>query len=61
VLEELTEQELLEVDKGEQVANASVTRYRAGADGELELAEFNVVEHLAAEKVTKEPDASPAP
>ena len=39
VLEELTEQELLAVDKEEQVANASVTRYeldedrRAGARG----------------------------
>ena len=63
VLEGLTEQELLAVDKDEQVANASVTRYETGADDELELVEFNVVEHLveAAEDVTEEPDASPAP
>ena len=63
VLEGLTEQELLAVDKDEQVANASVTRYETGAEGELELVEFNVVEHLveAAEDVTEEPDASPAP
>jgi broad specificity phosphatase PhoE len=63
VLEGLTEQELLAVDKDEQVANASVTRYETGAEGELELVEFNVVDHLveAAEDVTEEPDASPAP
>ena len=61
VLEGLSEQELLDVDKHEQVANASVTRYETGADGELELAAFNVVEHLLAEDedVTKEPDAAP--
>ncbi len=57
VLEELTEQQLLAVDKEEQVANASVTRYETGADGELELVAFNAVEHLtdAAEDVTEEP------
>jgi broad specificity phosphatase PhoE len=60
VLEELTEQELLAVDQEEQVANASVTRYEMGADGELELVAFNVVEHLVAESedVTEEPDAA---
>jgi broad specificity phosphatase PhoE len=63
VLEGLTEQELLAVDKDDQVANASVTRYETGAEGELELVEFNVVDHLveAAQDVTEEPDASPAP
>ncbi|MCW2579821.1 MAG: Broad specificity phosphatase PhoE [Blastococcus sp.] len=57
VLEELSEQELLAADKEEQVANASVTRYETGADGELELVAFNAVEHLtdAAEDVTEEP------
>jgi broad specificity phosphatase PhoE len=59
VLEELTEQELLAVDKKEQVANASVTRYEEGADGGLELVAFNVVEHLADEAVTQEPTAVP--
>jgi broad specificity phosphatase PhoE len=60
VLEELTEQELLAVDKQEQVANASVTRYEAGADGELELVAFNEVDHLVAEAeaVTEEPDVA---
>jgi broad specificity phosphatase PhoE len=59
VLEELTEQELLAVDKEEQVANASVTRYETNADGELALAAFNEVDHLVAEAedVTEEPDA----
>ena len=37
VLEELTEQELLAVDKEEQVANASLTRYDRDADGNLRL------------------------
>jgi broad specificity phosphatase PhoE len=60
VLEELTEQELLAVDKEEQVANASVTRYEIGAGGELELVSFNTVDHLVAESenVTEEPDAA---
>jgi broad specificity phosphatase PhoE len=63
VLEELTEQELLAVDKHEQVANASVTSYEAGADGELALVAFNVVEHLVAEAedITEEPDAAQHP
>jgi broad specificity phosphatase PhoE len=63
VLEELTEQELLDVDKQEQVANASLTRYETGADGELELKMFNVVEHLVTEDedVTEEPDAAQHP
>jgi broad specificity phosphatase PhoE len=57
VLEELSEEELLAVDREEQVANASVTRYETGADGELELRAFNGVEHLVeeAENVTEEP------
>jgi hypothetical protein len=63
VLEELTEQELLAVDKEEQVANASVTRYELNSDGELALVDFNDVEHLVAESedVTKEPDAAQHP
>ncbi len=61
VLEDLTEQELLEIDENDQVANASVTRYDALPDGGWELAVFNAVEHLVeeAEDVTKEPDAAP--
>jgi broad specificity phosphatase PhoE len=61
VLEELTEQELLAVDKEEQVANASLTRYELDADGQLSLVAFNEVEHLEDEKVTEEPDAAPSP
>jgi broad specificity phosphatase PhoE len=61
VLEELTEQELLALDKDEQVANASLTRYDRDADGNLRLTSFNAVDHLDAESedVTKEPDAAP--
>ncbi|MPQ98909.1 histidine phosphatase family protein [Modestobacter sp. I12A-02628] len=62
VLEELTEQQLLEVDAREQVANASVTRYESDGSGRLVLTEFNGVAHLdrADEDVTEEPDV-PAP
>jgi broad specificity phosphatase PhoE len=59
VLEELTEQELLEVDRHERIANTSVTRY-ACIDGELRLEQFNGVDHLAAEDedITEEPHAA---
>jgi len=59
VLEGLTEQELLAVDKEEQVANASLTRYEVDGSGELKLVAFNEVEHLEDEDVTEEPDAAP--
>jgi broad specificity phosphatase PhoE len=61
VLEELTEQELLTVDKEQQVANASLTRYERDADGGFRLISFNDVEHIQAEAedVTREPDAAP--
>jgi broad specificity phosphatase PhoE len=61
VLEELTEQELLAVDRDHRVANASLTRYEMDADGSLRLAAFNEVDHLTAqaEPVTEEPDAAP--
>jgi broad specificity phosphatase PhoE len=63
VLEELTEQELLVVDKEQQVANASLTRYDRDAHGNLALTSFNDVDHLTAEaeEVTEEPDAAPSP
>jgi broad specificity phosphatase PhoE len=59
VLEELTEQELLEIDGEHRVANTSLTRYET-EDGELRLVQFNAVDHLAAEDedVTKEPHAA---
>ncbi|WP_040338769.1 histidine phosphatase family protein [Candidatus Blastococcus massiliensis] len=59
VLEELTEQELLVVDREEQVANASLTRYEREDSGSFRLVAFNEVDHLVAEHehVTEEPDA----
>lgn len=58
VLEELTERELMEIDRHEPVANCSVTRYEAGPDGVLRLAEAGAVEHLtrAGRPVVEEPD-----
>jgi 2,3-bisphosphoglycerate-dependent phosphoglycerate mutase len=53
VLEELSEQQLLDIDRHEQVANTSVTRYELSDDGVFGLAGFNGVDHLA------EPDAEP--
>jgi broad specificity phosphatase PhoE len=59
VLEELSEQQLLEIDKREQIANCSVTRYDAAPDGTLQLVDANDVGHLtrAEEPVTEEADA----
>jgi broad specificity phosphatase PhoE len=48
VLEELTEQRVLEIDRQERIANTSVTRYER-RDGGLRLVTFNAVDHLAAE------------
>ncbi len=60
VLEELTEQELLAVDRDEQVANASLTRYERGESGSFRLVAFNEVAHLAVEdeQITEEPDVA---
>jgi broad specificity phosphatase PhoE len=59
VLEELTEQELLDIDRREFIANCSVTRYEAGSGAMLQLTEVNAVGHLtsAEEPVTEEADA----
>jgi broad specificity phosphatase PhoE len=59
VLEGLDEATLLEVDRTEQIANASLTRYTADGDGRLVLRDFNSVDHLLVEDedVTEEPDA----
>jgi broad specificity phosphatase PhoE len=46
VLEELSEPQLLEIDRREQVANTSLTRYELADDGSFRLAGFNGVEHL---------------
>ena len=58
VLEDLTEKELLAVDREEQVANASLTRYERADSGDVRLVAFNEVHHLTAEdeQITKEPD-----
>ena len=58
VLEGLDEQELLDLDKREQIANASLTRYEANGHGGLALREFNHVDHILVEDedVTEEPD-----
>lgn len=57
VLEELSEQDLLAIDAGPQIANCSVTRYLA-RDGRLALDVFNDVEHIeeSPAPVTQEPE-----
>ena len=61
VLEELTEQQLLDIDRHEQVANTSVTRYELSADGACALVGFNGVDHLAAEADEATSPRSPMP
>ena len=64
VLEELSEQELLDIDRQDAVANTAVTRYQLSEDGRFELVAYNAVEHLAGPDdapVTEENDVpSPA-
>lgn len=63
ILEHLTEDELLRIDKGNEVANCSVTEYmhdeKLGPRGNLRLKLFNFVAPLeeAGAPVTAEPDA----
>jgi broad specificity phosphatase PhoE len=56
VLDELTEEQLLDLDRSDPIANCSVTRYEADDGGVLRLAEANAVHHLARaeEPVTEE-------
>ncbi len=67
VLEEMTEQQVLEVDRAAEVANCSVTTYRHDPSlalrGGLRLETYNAVGHLeqAHEQVTDEPDVPGAP
>jgi 2,3-bisphosphoglycerate-dependent phosphoglycerate mutase len=67
VLEGMTEQDVLEVDRQAEVANCSLTRYRhdpsVGVHGGLRLEAYNEVGHLAAqdEEITAEPDVPRAP
>lgn len=63
LLERMTEEQILEVDRGNEVANCSVTSYafdpERGRRGKLVLREFNFSAPLedAGEEVTTEPDA----
>jgi 2,3-bisphosphoglycerate-dependent phosphoglycerate mutase len=59
VLEGLTEQEILRIDREQALANTAVTTY-AGTAGALRLVAFNDVSHLEADRapVTEEPDAA---
>ncbi|HWH28182.1 MAG TPA: histidine phosphatase family protein, partial [Mycobacteriales bacterium] len=67
VLERLSEQEILEIDRQAEVANCSLTTYcydpAAREHGGLRLHAYNEVGHLQAqgEQVTAEPDAPGAP
>ena len=62
VVERMTEEEILSIDRLGDVANCSVTAYRF-ADGGMELEVYNATDHLEAqdEPVTAEPDAPAAP
>ncbi len=63
LLEQMTEEEILEVDRTNEVANCSVTSYvldpALGRHGKLALQEFNFVAPLeeAGEDITTDPDA----
>lgn len=62
VIENLTEEEILTIDRGGDVANCAITEYRfdptAGRDGNLVLSRYNVTAPLAAvaTPVTSAPD-----
>ena len=59
VVEDLTEAEILDIDRGNVLANTAVTRYlRSG--GRWELRQFNDASHLDTGEapVTEEPDAA---
>ncbi len=63
VLERLDEPALMDLDKREQIANASLTRYDADPAGGFVLRDFNHVDHILVEDedVTEEPDAAAGP
>jgi broad specificity phosphatase PhoE len=52
VIEGLTEAELMDIARGNTVANASITSWRRDADGQLLPVEFNRVDHLRREGAT---------
>lgn len=62
IIENLSEEEILAIDKKADVANCAITEYRfdpkAGRDGNLVLRQYNVTAPLTDEvPVTREPDA----
>jgi broad specificity phosphatase PhoE len=67
LLEQLTEADLMAIDRAQEVANCSVTVYRfdprAGQRGDLRLHVFNDVTHLEriGAEVTSEPDVPAGP
>ena len=60
VLEGLDEKRLLELDRDEPLGNCSLTRYRSGEHGALELVSFADTSHLA-ESEAEETHESPPP
>ncbi|WP_134724390.1 histidine phosphatase family protein [Paracoccus luteus] len=63
IIEGLTEEQILAIDREKDVANCSITEYRwtpgaADTDGEMELVRYNVTAPMEAEDtpVTREPD-----
>jgi len=67
LLEHMTEDEILAIDRAEEIANCSVTKYRYDQDamprGMLRLELFNFVAPLeeAGAPITSKPDAPLAP
>jgi broad specificity phosphatase PhoE len=60
VLEALTEEDLLAQDRGDPLANCSLTTYTAGPDGRPQLRSYNdtaALQRSAEAPVTEEPDA----
>ena len=57
VLEAMSEEQILEIDRSVTIANASITRYRRSGD-RLELTEFAATTHLeqSSAEVTEQPE-----
>ena len=62
IVEQMTEEEILAIDRRGDVANCSVTSYRLDG-GQLALVTYNETTHLEAQdaQVTAEPDVQAAP
>jgi broad specificity phosphatase PhoE len=58
VLEGLDEQRLLELDRDEPLGNCSLTRYRRGAGGPLELVSFADTSHLEDSETEETPETA---